>query len=97
MSLEGWYLSDDPAKPVRWRFPSAVIAPGEYKIIFASGKDRAEGELHTDFSISAGETVTLLTPIGIVADSVEIPLTAEDRSWARINGAWEEAVPTPGQ
>ena len=97
VSLEGWYLSDDPAKPVRWRFPSAVIAPGEYKIIFASGKDRTEGELHTDFSISAGETVTLLTPIGIVADSVEVPLTAEDRSWARINGAWEEAVPTPGQ
>ena len=73
------------------------IAPGEYKIIFASGKDRTGGELHTDFSISAGETVTLLTPIGIVADAVEVPLTAEDRSWARVNGEWTEAAPTPGQ
>lgn len=97
VSLEGWYLSDDPAKPVRWRFPAAEIAPGEYKIIFASGKDRTQGELHTDFAISAGETVTLLTPIGIVADSVEVPLVAENRSWARINGAWAEAAPTPGQ
>ncbi len=97
VSLEGWYLSDDPAKPARWRIPAATLAPGEYRIVFASGKDRTEGELHTDFSVSAGETVTLMTPIGIVADSVEVPLTAEDRSWARVNGEWAQAVPTPGQ
>ncbi len=97
VSLEGWYLSDDPEKPARWRLPAVSIAPGEYKIIFASGKDRTSGELHTDFSVSAGETVTLLTPIGIVADAVEIPLVNEDRSWARVDGEWTEAAPTPGQ
>ena len=97
VSLEGWYLSDDPEKPARWRLPAVSIAPGEYKIIFASGKNRTSGEPHTDFSVSAGETVTLLTPIGIVADTVEIPLVNEDRSWARVNGEWTEAAPTPGQ
>ena len=97
VSLEGWYLSDDPEKPARWRIPAVSIAPGEYKIIFASGKNRTSGEPHTDFSVSAGETVTLLTPIGIVADAVEVPLVAEDRSWARVNGEWTEAAPTPGQ
>ncbi len=98
VSLEGWYLSDNPEKPARWRMPAVTLGAGERLVIFASGKDRVAGELHTDFSVSAGETLTLLTPIGVVADRVEIPGMAQDHSWARTDGEWaESAAPTPGE
>jgi hypothetical protein len=52
--LGGWYLTDDPNKPAKWRFPSpTVLAPDGYLLVFASGKDRTRGELHTNFKLAA--------------------------------------------
>ena len=99
VDLAGWYITDNPEKPLRWQFPSVTIHPGEYLVIFASGKDRRSGELHTDFALSAGETVILTTPLGAAADSVELPLLDADRSLARDeSGEWSvRTVPTPGK
>ena len=97
VSLEGWYLSDKTEELARWRIPALTLAPGEYAVIFASGKNRTEGELHTDFSLSAGETLYLVTPIGTAADSVECPLTEDDAAFARLaDGTWAEGAPTFG-
>ncbi|MFV1967915.1 MAG: lamin tail domain-containing protein, partial [Pirellulaceae bacterium] len=41
VNLLGWSLTDDPATPDKWRFPNQEIAPNEYLVVFASGKDRA--------------------------------------------------------
>ncbi|TVR46037.1 MAG: hypothetical protein EA425_17545, partial [Puniceicoccaceae bacterium] len=42
VDLEGWHLSDDPDNHTRWTFPAGVvIAPGDYLVVWASGKDRA--------------------------------------------------------
>lgn len=57
VTLSGWSISDKE-RARGWVFPEAEILPGEQLLVFASGKDRAEG-LHTDFSLSAGETVSL--------------------------------------
>ena len=99
MSLNGWCLSDNPEKPFRWSLPGVSLAPGEYLVVFASGKDRREGTLHTGFSLSTGETVTLMTPVGTLADSVELPKLGADHSWARQDdGTWaERTIPTPGR
>ncbi len=98
VSLDGWYLSDDSEEPVRWRFPDITLAPGEYCVIFASGKNRTQGELHTDFALSAGECVVLTTPIGSTADCVELIQTEPDASLALIGSDWQEcASPTPGK
>lgn len=40
INLDGYGLSDDYENPFKWIFPSVVIEPGEYLIIWASGKDR---------------------------------------------------------
>ncbi|ASB49406.1 CotH kinase family protein [Alkalitalea saponilacus] len=40
INLNGWGLSDDENNLFRWVFPDVTIAPGEYRIIWASGKDR---------------------------------------------------------
>lgn len=98
VSLDGWYLSDDPESPARWRIPDITLAPGEYRVIFASGKNRAEGELHTDFALSAGESVVLTTPIGGTASRADLTQTEPDASLALYGTEWREcAVPTPGR
>lgn len=99
VNLLGWYLSDNPEKPLRWQMPAAEIAPGGFLVAFASGKDVRGREIHTGFSLSAGETVILSTPLGNAVDSVELPLIAADHSWARDeSGDWSErTVPTPGR
>ena len=97
VSLAGWYLSDDAEDPIRWKLPDVSIAPGEYLVIRCSGKDRQEGQLHTDFSLSVGETLVLTTPIGTAADSVECPMQESDQAYARVDGVWTLTdAPTPG-
>ncbi len=50
--LGGWYLTDDPNEPAKWRFPSpAILSPDGFLLVFASGKDRTQGQLHTNFKL----------------------------------------------
>mgnify|MGYP001278504487 FL=1 len=52
--LGGWYLTDDADDLTRWRFPAGTtIAANGYLLVFASGKDRTSGQLHTDFRLNA--------------------------------------------
>ena len=64
LDLLGWTLTDDASRPARWTFPSTVIAPGGYLVVFASGKNRAVSgaPLHTNFSLSAGGEFLALYP-----------------------------------
>jgi hypothetical protein len=62
VNLDGWYLSDNQTDLDKWAFPAQTLQPGEYLIVFTSGKDRAivGSELHTNFSLSAdGEYLSL--------------------------------------
>ena len=56
VDVTGWSATDDPDEPGKWVFPSRSIGPGEYFIVFASGKDRApaNGNVHTSFSLTTG-------------------------------------------
>ena len=96
VSLAGWQLSDRAGRG--WTLPERTLGAGERLVIFASGKDRRDGELHTDFSLSAGETLSLTSPHGLTADSVLLPETEADCSLIRgMDGAWAATVwPSPG-
>jgi hypothetical protein len=77
IDLDNFSISDDLGQPNKWTFPSIVIQPGEYLIIFASGKDRIQPNLHTNFSISSsGEELLLSNPNGIIISfipPIELP------------------------
>jgi hypothetical protein len=63
VALGGWFLTDDPARPTQWRFPEVTLNAGAYRLVWASGKDRADParELHTNFRLAnAGEYLALL-------------------------------------
>ncbi|MGC6466692.1 MAG: lamin tail domain-containing protein [Akkermansiaceae bacterium] len=66
--LGGWHLTDDPADPTKWTFPSPTnILPGQYLIVYASGSGvpDANGNLHTNFRLaSSGEYLALSSPAG---------------------------------
>jgi hypothetical protein len=68
LDLDGWHLTDDAANLIQWTFPAVSVEPGEYLVVFASNKDRADAdgtELHTNFSLNkAGEYLALIMPDG---------------------------------
>ena len=45
--LDGFFLSDNPARPFKWKIPdSATIPPGGYLLIMADGHNADVGETH---------------------------------------------------
>ncbi|HUT13829.1 MAG TPA: lamin tail domain-containing protein, partial [Thermoguttaceae bacterium] len=56
IDLGGWYLTDDPDDLTKWEFPTCMLDPDDYLVVFASDKDRADpgSPLHTNFKLSAG-------------------------------------------
>ncbi len=40
MSLNRWYLTDNPNDLQKWRFPDVPLKAGEFLVVFASNKDR---------------------------------------------------------
>ena len=41
IDLKGWGLSDNTSNPFKWVFPEVKMEPGDYLMVWASGKDRA--------------------------------------------------------
>ena len=63
VNLFGWHLTDDDDDPTKWTFPEFVLLPGEYAVVFASGKDRRVPKevLHTNFKLAGkGEYLGLV-------------------------------------
>ena len=97
VSLKGWYLSDNAEKLTKWPLPDVTLSPGEYLLVFLSGKDRTLGEFHASFSLRAGETLVLYDSVGRCFDTLPIPETEENVSIGRDD--WGNIVfyshPTP--
>ncbi|MEN8680951.1 MAG: CotH kinase family protein [Akkermansiaceae bacterium] len=105
IDLAGWHLTDDPGNPTRWTFPSITLAPQEYLLVFASGKNRLSSgsPFHTNFSLSgSGEYLALVAPDGVtLASAFEpgFPPQIDDVSYG-FQGQEQTAgffsTPTPG-
>lgn len=93
----GWYLSDDEDDYKRWVFPDTTIAAGGYMVVWASGKNRKIGALHTNFKISSdGEPILLSDPSGITFDRFAPVSMDVDQSFGRVpdGGRLQEAFHT---
>ena len=103
VSLAGYGLSDSESLPMKWTFPEDVnLEAGGYLVVFASGKDKREEYLHTNFRLSgAGETVVLSSPEGVAIDSVATGEIPTDFSYGRKTDEATEwsvfSTPTPGE
>ncbi len=61
ITLQGCYASDDATKPDAFSLADITLQPHSYALVYASGRDAIteNGEIHTNFKLSAGETVCL--------------------------------------
>ncbi len=110
VSTGGWFLSDDPDEPTLWPLPDFMIGAGEYRLIFASGRDLGNpaDELHTNFKLGRLSPGNLLlsrmepdTSVSIVSSYLPYPDQFEDTSYglALQDGSGTTAYfsePTPG-
>ncbi|MBL9139479.1 MAG: lamin tail domain-containing protein [Verrucomicrobiales bacterium] len=87
-NLAGWFLTDDPARPQKWRFPPVSITPRGYVVVFASGKNRTNttGRLHTNFRLERSNGyLALVRPSGEIASTFAgYPAQGEDVSYGTL-------------
>lgn len=104
VSLAGWSLTDQEDEPGKWVFPDGtVMEPGQYLIVFASGKNRTVGApLHTNFNLSgAGEYLGMFNAVSQPMFEVEpgLPKQSHFYSWGIAETPETYAFldpPTPG-
>ncbi|MGJ8643183.1 MAG: lamin tail domain-containing protein [Luteolibacter sp.] len=105
LSVAGFYLTDELDNLTKWLLPDVTIAPGEYLVVFASGKNRFNpaAELHTNFQLSSdGEYFALVKPDGVTAVTEFNPIYPEQS--ADVSFGYDGAnnsegymqTPTPG-
>lgn len=101
VSLAGYYLSDDSLNPAKWALPDITLGSGEYLLVFLSGKDRRDGELHASFKLSSTDAGLFFTNFnGLRQDVITVPEGLSDNVSI---GRGEDgsllyyARPTPGE
>jgi len=97
VDLAGWRLTDERLNPAKWIFPSTVLPPAQFLIVFASGKDRRTpgAPLHTNFKLDAdGEYLALVRPDGTIAQELTFGSQREDVSFG-LAGDTNLFMPTP--
>jgi len=103
INLSGYFLSDNYDNIKKWRFPQRRIYPGEYKLVFASVKDKTiQSEIHTNFSIdSDGEELILSDSNGVLIQRILPVKLSDDISFGSKPDESTEMVyfdqPSPGE
>lgn len=93
VNLGGWYLTDNAGNLHKWQFPSTLLQPQEFLLIFASGKDRnfAGQELHTNFKLgNSGEYLALVQADGVSIASEFSPSYPQQYADASYGPAFRE-------
>ena len=101
VNLAGYFLSDDPNEPEKWRFPDITLSPGNFLLIWCSEKQDVESEIHVSFRLNRdGEIAILSSPAGEVVDSLRFPALPTDVAYGRFPDGSSNIVllgsPTPG-
>ena len=97
LDLTGWTIADREGRE-GWALPAVRLPADGRLLLFASGKDRSDGEAHTDFSLSERDTVCLYDAAGTPVDKAACRAAENDVALVRTeDGDWVESLyPTPG-
>lgn len=92
INLSGYHLSDSEFETGKWTFPEIIINPGEYLIIYATGKDMCDMKekiCHTNFKLSSkGEVLTLSDNNGNIINKFTYPALANDIAFGYIKNKY---------
>ena len=98
--LSGCYLSDNPDNITKWQFPAQTIISANNWLLIWCDEDQEQGDLHTNFKLSAsGEDIILTSSDGIsTLDAISYTEQTTDISYGRIpdgSELWSFMQPTP--
>lgn len=107
ISLLGCYLSDDPDDPELWSFPDLTVEPGDYLVVWLSGKDKVyvpgqPASLHAPFRLSDTDEQLLLSDsrgrILLMQELADLPLNVSYGRSLQDPDIWLfYPQPTPGR
>ena len=80
VSINGWFLSDDPETPEKWTFPNIKLSPDAYLLLWASSKDRSNIS-YSRTLINRGDTFQYLLPTSEPSFNWKA-LSFDDSSWS---------------
>ena len=88
VSLDGWWLSDNPNHPRKCQLSNVTVPAGGYLVVFASGLTASPSGrreiTHVPMRLSAlGDTVLLSDPSGALVDKLVVPQLETDVSYGR--------------
>ena len=99
VNLEGWALSDNRAKLMRWKFPAVTLPAGGCLAVHCSGVDKKDDpkHLHCNFKLNRdGEEVFLTDPSGVTTSAVRVPPLGADEAYSLIETGWSRTqAPSP--
>ncbi len=97
INLTGWYLSDNPANPEKWDFPTNTSIPAMGYLIIWADEDSSQGPLHANFKLSAlGEQLLLINVSGSTVQDISFGAQQADKCYARSpNGTGSFAIKNP--
>jgi hypothetical protein len=98
VALDTLSLTDDPADPTAYVFPSVTLNPGEYFLVWADDEP-SQGDQHAPFKLSAGGETVYLMQGGNPVDVTTFHDLDDDEAFGRLPDgadAWtSQLVPTP--
>lgn len=103
VSLTGWFLTNDPTLANKWALPAITLGANQYRVIFASAKNRsvAAGQWHTTFTLpKTGGYLALVRPDLTVASEYTYGQQHKDIPYGELGAARQRGyleVATPGK
>ena len=100
LNLSGYWLSDNVTKPYKWQFPEVTLPASGCLAVHCSGLNKKDdpAHLHTNFKLSAGETVYLSRPDGAMISTVTLPELEAGQAYSYDGEDWTKALaPTPNK
>jgi hypothetical protein len=101
VSLIGYFISDDPDNPAKWKFPSGIQIPAYgYLLVYADGTDQTGEKLHANFKLDAtGEYILLYSAVNGMIDSIAFPRMYANISYGLLENGQMAFFnkPTPGK
>jgi len=99
--IGGLYLTDNIDNLTKWMIPDGTVIQPQGFLLFWCDEDQDQGDLHTNFKLSAGgEFLALVNVDGVtILDSITYGEQSTDISYGRVfdgSSNWDFLSPTPG-
>ncbi|MBP5684733.1 MAG: CotH kinase family protein [Bacilli bacterium] len=89
VNLEGFYLTDREDNVTKYKFPEIELKKNEYLLVYCSGLDTTEDEIHTNFKLNNNDGVVILSsPNKSLVDKVILTTLENNTSYGLYNDKW---------